>query len=394
VLAGTVPAWWGWTLLLLGLASAVLGVLWALAQGDLKRLLAYSSVENVGIILMGMGLGVLGTAYHQPGVALLGYAGALLHTLNHALFKGLLFLAAGAVVRATGTREIDRLGGLARRMPQTAVLFLIGSVAIVGLPPLNGFVSEWLLVRGFLHGGKDVGLLRFVALGAAGLSLVAGLAVACFVRVAGSVFVGTPRDRTIEAASNPPAGMALAMAVLALACVAIGLAPKEVLRLAQSALATVLGSRTLAVEAGLFEVAGALRLLGGTLLLLIAAAWVAHRLPGRRTAGVRAPTWTCAFGATTPHMQYTAASFGAPLLRAFPATIVRDAARPRLTPHTPTQDFVVQRLVRPAWDRIQSLAGTLRPLQQGRVTTYLQYMIWTVLLLLGFLLFASAGDLR
>ena len=209
VLAGVAPAWWGWTLLLLGLASAVLGVLWALAQHDLKRLLAYHSVENIGIILMGMGLGVLGTAYHQPGVALLGYAGALLHSLNHALFKSLLFLGAGAVVRATGTREIDRLGGLARRMPQTALLFLIGSVAIVGLPPLNGFVSEWLIFTGLLASGLGTGDLRPASVAAAGLALTGALALACFAKVFSVMFLGASRGAVAEAGPLEARGLVL-----------------------------------------------------------------------------------------------------------------------------------------------------------------------------------------
>jgi len=148
VLAGPPPAWWGWTVLSLGVLSGVLGVLWALAQHDMKRLLAYHSVENIGIIFMGLGLGALGTAYQLPVLAILGYGGAILHTVNHALFKALLFVSMGAVYRMTGTRNLEELGGLARRMPITCAAFLIGSIAIIGVPPLNGFVSEWLVYQG------------------------------------------------------------------------------------------------------------------------------------------------------------------------------------------------------------------------------------------------------
>jgi hypothetical protein len=180
ILLGDPPAWWGWAVLLLGVASAVLGVLWALAQHDLKRLLAYHSVENIGIILMGLGVGALGATHHLPAVALLGYAGALLHTLNHALFKSLLFLSAGVVVQATGTREIDRLGGLARRMPGTALAFLVGAAAIVGEPPINGFVSEWLIFMGLVHAGRVGEGLQAAAALTAGLALTGALALACF----------------------------------------------------------------------------------------------------------------------------------------------------------------------------------------------------------------------
>jgi len=170
-LLGAVPAWWGWTLLGLGLVSGVLGVLWALAQHDLKRLLAYHSVENIGIILLGMGVGALGMAYRQPVVAVLGLTGAVLHTLNHALFKSLLFLGAGAVAQATGTRAIDELGGVGRRMPLTALAFLLGSVAIVGLPPLNGFVSEWVVFQALLRSGLASGPTQVSVFAAAGVGV-------------------------------------------------------------------------------------------------------------------------------------------------------------------------------------------------------------------------------
>jgi hydrogenase-4 component B len=156
-LIGPPPVWFGWTLTGLGLMSGILGVLWALGERDLKRVLAYSSVENLGIILLGMGVGVLGLAYGHPAVALLGFTGALLHALNHALFKSLLFLGAGAVLRATGTRVLDELGGLGRQLPWTALAFGLGAVAIVGLPPLNGFVSEWVAVQGLLLGAQQTG---------------------------------------------------------------------------------------------------------------------------------------------------------------------------------------------------------------------------------------------
>ena len=144
-------------MLALGCVSAVLGVLWALAQHDIKRLLAYHSVENIGIILIGIGLGTLGVAHAMPVVAVLGFGGAILHTVNHALFKSVLFLSAGSVYCATGTREIDAMGGLARRMPRTWAAFLIGAAAIVGLPPLNGFVSEWLVYQGLFAGAGTAG---------------------------------------------------------------------------------------------------------------------------------------------------------------------------------------------------------------------------------------------
>ena len=196
---GPPPAWWGWLLVGIGVVSGVLGVVFALAQRDLKRILAYSSVENIGLVALGAGLGVLGLAFDLPVMAALGFAGALLHVLNHAIFKGLLFLGAGAVLHATGTRDIEHLGGLLRRMPSTAQAFLVGSAAISGLPPFNGFVSELLILLAALAGVSEraggVAVPSTVAVAA--LGLVGGLAAACFARVFGVVFLGAPR-RTLD----------------------------------------------------------------------------------------------------------------------------------------------------------------------------------------------------
>ena len=225
------PAAWGTALLLLGGASAVLGVAFALAQHDLKRLLAYHSVENIGIIALGAGLALLGRARGEPALVMLGLGGAALHVVNHALFKSLLFLGAGAVQHATGTRELDLLGGLARPMRATAILFLVGAAAICGLPPLNGFVSEWLVYLGFLaameRGGHE--LFAFAVLGVPVLALVGGLAAGCFAKVVGVVFLGTPRSAHARAAHEAPRTMLAPMAILAGACIAIGLAPAAVL---------------------------------------------------------------------------------------------------------------------------------------------------------------------
>ncbi len=191
------PTWLGLALIALGVTSGVLGVVLALAQHDLKRLLAYHSIENVGIILIGLGVGTLGVAQHRLDWAVLGFAGGLLHVWNHAAFKALLFYAAGAVIQATGTRQIDALGGLLRRLRFTGAAFLVGAVAICGLPPLNGFVSEWLIYLGSFRAltgsGGGVGTLGAAA-GAPALALIGALAVACFVKAFSAVFLGTPRS--------------------------------------------------------------------------------------------------------------------------------------------------------------------------------------------------------
>src|SRR5204862_282938 len=227
-LLGTPQPWWGWTLIAIGASSGVLGVLFALAQHDLKRLLAYSSVENVGIVLLGIGLGVLGLATGTPALAVIGFAAGLLHILNHSIFKGLLFLGAGAVQHGAHSLELEKLGGLLKRMPWTGTAFLIGAAAIVGLPPLNGFVSEFLLFyAGFaavMNPAASIALAGLMAIVAMGL--IGGLAAACFAKAFGIVFLGSPRTAEAEKAHEAAPPMRAAMAVLALLCVIIGIAAR------------------------------------------------------------------------------------------------------------------------------------------------------------------------
>jgi len=390
-LFGPPPAWWGWTVLLLGLVSAVLGVLWALAQHDVKRVLAYSSVENIGIILLGLGLGALGAAYRQPALALLGFAGALLHSLNHALFKSLLFLGAGAVIRATGIREIDRLGGLARAMPRTAVAFLIGSLAIVGLPPLNGFVGEWVTIQGALTAAQADGPIRFAGLAAVGVGLVGALSLACFLRLSSAVFLGRPRAGGDRACEDAPKGMRVALFGLAAGCLLIGLNPALVvgpsLRVTQTLTASMALGATRGVGAG--PPAAILALLAAVLVILTLLILLLRGASPRRARYALAATWACGFPAQTGRMQYTASSFSAPLLGAFPTVAGPERVRGEGELHTVPADRVLSGLAVPLWERLRALALLVRPLQQGRVTTYLQYIIWVVLLLLGYLSFAS-----
>jgi formate hydrogenlyase subunit 3/multisubunit Na+/H+ antiporter MnhD subunit len=388
-LLGAPPPWWAWTILLLGLASAVLGVLWALTQHDLKRALAYSSVDNIGVILLGLGLGALGNAYHQPLLAVLGFAGALLHALNHAVFKSLLFLGAGAVVRSAGTREIDRLGGLARAMPRTAVGFLIGSMAIVGLPALNGFIGEWTLVRGFLAAGGTAGPLRLAGLGAAAIGLIGALTLACFVRLGTAVFLGTPRDASVRPTQDAPGGLGAGLVLLGAACMVIGLLPVLVMTPVLRVAVMLSGSpaaMTLAPLGGFSPWAVTALVLG--FLLLCAIVWTVRQGAGGGRVARSSVTWACAYPAPTSRMQYTAESFGAPLRRAFSS-----AALPPARGIAPGRDdLVLRRIAAPAWERIRRTGAELRLLQQGRVTTYLQYIIGTVVLLLGYLFFAGKSS--
>jgi hydrogenase-4 component B len=384
-LLGGAPPWYGWILFGAGLTSGVLGVVWALAQHDLKRLLAYHSVENIGIILIGMGVGVLGTAYGLPIVATLGYAGAILHVLNHALFKGLLFLGAGAVARATGSRALDALGGLSRRMPMTGLAFLLGSVAIVGLPPLNGFVSEWTIVQALLGAGLGGGPIRAAVFGVGGIGLIGGLALACFAKVNGVVFLGKPRTPDATDAVEVGPLLLVPMGALALACVLIGLLPAVAVPPALAAAQIVTG--TVAAGPGR-DFARELGRVSAAALVLVAAvsvAWPLRNMLMRGRWRVVPDTWGCGYPLPTPRMQYTASSFAAPLLQPFGAATGLREEREGATFRTHAVDPGLEGAILPAWRRMQGATAGLRALQLGRLHVYLLYVLATVVALLAYL---------
>jgi len=382
----------GFTVLGLGAISAVLGVAFALAQHDLKRLLAYHSVENIGIITLGFGLALLGRSAGDPSLVMLGLGGAVLHVLNHALFKGLLFFGAGAVDEATGTREIDRLGGLARAMPLTFVLFLLGAVAISGLPPLNGFVSEWLVYLGTLRALGSSSALAWSVLAAPVLALVGGLAAACFAKVVGIVFLGSARSPHGADAREAGKPMLRAMAILAAGCVLIGLFPGVIIPALHRAAAAWAGldpallsgpARSAASSAGLIT-ASALALLA---LVGALAAWRA-----RRTRGAAATeTWGCGYSRPTPRMQYTGSSFAEMLTLRFAwAFFPRAEVRPPQGPfpagasfgaHVP--DTVLEVLLIPALKASAALAEKMRRLHSGLVQGQALLVAVTLVLLLS-----------
>lgn len=389
LLAGQPPVWWGWAVLLLGLISAVLGVLWALAQHDLKRLLAYHSVENIGIILLGLGLGALGSAYHHPALALLGYTGALLHSLNHSLFKSLLFLGAGAIVRVAGTREIDRLGGLIRIIPRTAWAFLVGSIAIVGLPPLNGFVSEWVVFRGLLSAGATEGAFRTVSLMAAGLALTGGLALACFSKLHGVMFLGTARHE-LHLRASAERGLVGPQFALAGACIAIGALPFLVVPAAARVGAGIIPGG--ALPGALADAAGTaagISLAMWGLVGFAALIWLLRAAAARRARA--ALTWGCAYAGATPRMQYTAAGYASGLLAVFGALsgTHRLDAPGSLQVHP--ADPVIDSIGRPIWVRVRGIALGLRRYQTARLSSYLLYVIAALLGLLLYLWLVAAA---
>jgi hydrogenase-4 component B len=394
-LLGPPPAWWGGLLLGIGIVSGVAGVLFALVQHDLKRLLAYHSVENIGIIGIGLGLGLLGQSFDLPVLTALGFGGALLHVVNHAAFKGLLFLGAGAVAHATGTREIDQLGGLLRRMPWTGATFLIGAAAISGLPPLNGFVSELLLYLGaFRTGATQPGAMAIAAILTIGsLALIGGLAAACFTKAFGIVFLGEPRSP--EAARGHEVGLAMrgAMLALAAACVVIAAAAPWVVAGASGAVAVaarlpvgVTAAALGTAMAPLLSICG----IGLALLVVVAMLLGLRALLLRRRAVVAAVTWDCGYAAPTPRMQYTSSSFAAPLTDLFQLFL---RTRRRFVPPTglfpedttlatETPDTVQALIYRPVFAGVQNAFARIRRLQTGRVQLYVLYLALTLVALL------------
>lgn len=391
---GTPPSWWGWLLVGIGFTSGILGVLFALAQHDLKRLLAYHSVENIGIIALGVGLGLVGQSAGSAALAALGFGGALLHVLNHALFKGLLFLGAGAVLHATGTRNMDHLGGLIRRMPWTATTFLVGAVAICGLPPLNGFVSEFLIYLGAIRGVTDGGpAVVVVSLGViVGLALIGGLAVACFTKAFGVVFLGEPRSNHAARGHEVAMAMRVPMVLLALSCAAVGLLAPLVVR-ALKPTVNILVMVPSSTGGGLDSAAGPARwiVIGSVVFLGMVAvlAIVRSRLVNRYPVG-RTVTWDCGYARPTARMQYTSSSYAQPLtylFRMFLRTRRRSLPPEGVFPSesslaTETPDVFQGGLYQPLFERIAGGFSRLQRLQQGRVQLYVLYIAITLIGLL------------
>jgi hydrogenase-4 component B len=394
-LIGVPAQWWGWTLLIIGAVSGIMGVLFALAQHDIKRLLAYHSVENIGIITIGLGLWLLGVSINNPVVAALGLMGGLLHVLNHAIFKSLLFFGAGAVAHASGTRDMDLLGGLQKLMPHTALAFGIGAAAICGLPPLNGFVSEFLIYVGAfgvvaradaLGGPMAGGLIAIIALG-----LIGGLAAACFAKVFGIVFLGEPRSENAAGAHEAPGSMLFAMTTLAALCILLGLAGPLAVKLVTPVAAQLLGkSQVFETSAMAFALLWKVSIAGGGLIIISGIFWGLRRMLLSGRVNTVSPTWDCGYSAPSSRMQYTGSSFAWPVINMF-----RWVVRPRLHvgirkglfPHyadlsSHAEDIFRQGLFAPIFRLISELAQRIHVLQEGRNQLYVLYIAITILVLL------------
>jgi hydrogenase-4 component B len=401
------PLWAGMMVLATGVVSALLGVLYALMEHDLKRLLAYHSIENIGIILIGFGAGMMFRALGHPALGAIALVAGLYHTLNHAIFKCLLFLGAGAVQHATGTRNMEELGGLVRRMPATSLFFLVGAVAISGLPPLNGFVSEWLTYQALLAGFGSTQTLTRVAFPIAGalLALTAALAAACFVKAFGISFLALPRSTKAAEAIEAGWEMRAAMAFLAVGCVGLGLGATWFLPVFDPVTRQTVGvqaSAALIAGNGFLLTAGTARAgtvspAGITLMLALLAGLplIFHLVWGRGSRRAASPTWDCGLPGLTADNQYTATGFSKPIRMIFSALY-----RPRreiqadfdVSEYYPTAirfESEVERpfekhFYQPLREGLYRAARAARTVQAGSIHAYLAYIFITLILLLLF----------
>ncbi len=401
-LIGSPIWWWGSVVLVLGSATAVLGVLYAVLERDLKRLLAYSTVENVGIIFVGLGLALAFEANGMAGAAALAFTAALFHVLNHTFFKSLLFFGAGAVLTATGTRDIEKLGGLIHRMPLTAFAFLGGAMAISALPPLNGFVSEWLVFQAILLSPAlpQWGLKLLVPAVGALLALGAALTAACFVRAFGIAFLGRPRSPEAAAARETDRCSLVAMLGLLGLCLLAGILPGFVIDGIGPVAADVVGQRmpeqALLSGLSIVPVAESRSSYNGLLVFAfivfstMLSVQVVHRFASRAVR--RGPAWDCGYPDPAPATQYTGDSFAQPLRRVFGETVFRAVERGEMPPPGDTRPARLKVKLRDlVWDVIYapvsaSILAVSEKLNRVQFLTIRQYLSLVFMALVGLLL--------
>ncbi|HZF29471.1 MAG TPA: hydrogenase 4 subunit B [Gammaproteobacteria bacterium] len=399
-LLGPPAWWWGLVALGVGLFTAFYGVVFAAVQTDMKRLLAYSSIENIGIVFAGLGLALVFTNAGMNALAALALVALLYHCINHALMKSLLFLGTGSVLHATGERNLGKLGGLIRRMPWVAWLTLVGALAISGLPPLNGFVSEWLLLQSFLLTDEIprpfVNML--LPLGAAVIALAAALAAYVMVKFYGVIFLGVHRESSLERAHDCGILERIGLGWLAVGCVLLGLLPVQVLGVLNAVPALLIGAGLPQSSSRWWLLAPAtptrasygpivffLVVLAVVVVTVLAVRWFYHRRI-RRSA-----PWDCGFGLLTPRMQDTAEGFGQPIRHVFDGFFRVDRELPTPFDRAPkyrvtVTDHIWRWLYDPLAGTVQTAANAVAWLQQGRVATYLLYSFVTLLVLLAVML--------
>jgi len=399
-LLGEPTWWWGLVPIALGLATALFGVIFAAVQTDMKRLLAYSSIENIGVLFTGIGLAIVFDGVGMQSLATLALVAVLYHALNHAFMKSLLFLGTGSVLHATGERNLGRLGGLIHRMPWVAWLTLVGVLAISGLPPLNGFVSEWLLLQAFLfsHEVPHPFVNMLLPLGAAIMALAAALAAYVMVKFFGVIFLGQPREASLAHAHDAGGLEKTGLAWLAIGCVLLGLFPAQVIGALGATTAQLLGSLPpdgapqwwMLAPLPDRQVSYAPLVLLALIVAVLATTSLLVRRVYRRAVR-RAPAWDCGFARTDARMQDTAEGFGQPIRHIFQGFFAMERELPSPFDHAPRYRVVVgdriwRTLYAPLGGIVQRMADSLAWLQQGRISAYLMYSFITLVVLLAVVL--------
>lgn len=405
-LLGIGSGWWGILVLVLAVVSCLVGIIYALMEHDIKRLLAYSSVENIGVILLGIGLAMFAVSKNMPYLAIFAMIAGMYHLVNHAIFKGLLFLCAGSVYSATGTRNMERLGGLIKKMPQTAVCFLLGAMAISALPPLNGFVSEWLILQAFFLGVINIGGggALFLVVCAGMLALTSGLAAACFVKAFGVTFLAVPRSHYANNAKEVALSMRIGMFILSFLAVIFGLGAGTVVRLlarvSESATGININSMTFSLSNFtlnpqlLKDVYLTPSLLALMLIILGVAGFVVYKsIRGQKA--VICKTWDCGYYKLDSRNEYTATAFSKPFRVAFSFFLLPYRKTQKIREsfyhiksfayETHTTPIFKKYIYEPAVAYIFKVAKFMRKMQPGSIHLYLGYIFITVLLLIIFM---------
>jgi hydrogenase-4 component B len=399
-------AWWGMLLMVAGSASCLIGVLYAAVEKDIKRALAYHSIENIGIIVLGLGLSVVFSSFGLASLAALALLASMYHTLNHAAFKSLLFMGAGSIVFSTHTRKIEQLGGLVKKMPWTALFFLIGAIAISGLPPLNGFVSEWLTLQALLSSYQIPNLTLQIAIGFASIvfALTIGLAIATFVKIFGISFLARPRSEHAEHAKEVPRSMIAGMAIAAAMCVVFGIMPFVVTGMITSSFGldsqfSSMSPFSLLTVPYSTEAVSSMSMPAVVIMMgSVAAAilgFIVATGSGRKTVRRIYSTWDCGFGELNERMEYTASSLSQPI-----RTVFRTLYKPRMNiikdhfsdsnPYlnksvrveSKTKDVFEEGLYSPLVSAAVTFFDKIRRMQTGKINAYLLYVMITLALLL------------
>ncbi|MBN2143009.1 MAG: hydrogenase [Candidatus Aureabacteria bacterium] len=394
VILGNPPVWWGWFLIIIGSVSGILGVLFALAEHDLKKLLAYHSVENIGIITLGLGTGLIGLSEKNILIASLGIGGSLLHIFNHAVFKSLLFLGAGSVYCQTHSLDIDHSGGLMKKMPVTGWTFLIGSIAISGLPPLNGFVSEFLIYLASFTGMASLSpafIMIFLAT-ILSLALIGGLALTCFTKVFGIMFLGESRTHFAEPVKESPSWMTSPMILLSLFCVLIGLFAPAVFKTLSRPILYITGSSLSSISDWhfIYESLNMLSLSCTVFLVVLFLVILLRRFLLSRQPAPYKETWGCGFLFPSSRMQYTASSFSDPLKKLFQFILriqkthaIPESYFPKEASFSTHYNDIFNRFFyQPVFSKFVKITRVFKGFQHGMLQMYVLYIALVLCLLL------------